>query len=279
MFSRGIAMFRRLVLSAVSGVAFASSAFAADVYSPPAVSYAPLVVPVATWAGFYIGINGGYGGDSSQRFHDNISSVTVPPVTQANFIGNTDITGGFGGGQVGYNFQWGNWVLGVETDIQGSDIRGHGAVTTFPPAVGPATPGRFAVVDTNVDYFGTVRGRVGYAFGGTMVYATGGFAYGGVRSSFSYDDTNGFTGSVGNNQTRTGWTAGAGIEYKIAPSWSLKGEYQFIDLSSNTSGVNNLITPAGAVAPFTQRGKDLVEFNTVRVGLNYYFNTPYEPLK
>jgi outer membrane immunogenic protein len=96
-----------------------------------------------------------------------------------------------------------------------------------------------------------------------------------VKSTFSYQDTAGFTGIVGNNQTETGWAAGGGIEVKMSPSWSLKGEYQFIDLSSNSTGFERLTGPAA----FDQRGSlQRVEFNTVRVGVNYYFNTPYEPL-
>src|SRR5271166_3822230 len=167
MFLRGIAMIRRVVLSAFSGIALASSAFAADIYSPSPPVYAPAYVALPTWAGFYAGINGGYGGESSQKFHDNISEVSPITAPVATFIGNTDITGGFGGGQLGYNFQFGNWVLGVETDIQGSDIRGHGEVAVFPslPPATAAAPGRFAVVNTNVDYFGTVRGRLGYSWG------------------------------------------------------------------------------------------------------------------
>jgi outer membrane immunogenic protein len=261
-------MIRRAVLSAVSAVALASSAFAADVYSPGAVSYAPAIVPVATWAGFYIGANGGYGGYTSLPFRDS-SYPAGSSVASFTINGGADITGGFGGGQLGYNFQTGNFVFGIETDIQGSDIRGRGAQNTL-----TGTADRFAAVDMNVDYFGTVRGKLGYSFGGVLLYATGGFAYGGVRSAFSYQDTFGFTGIVGNNQTETGWAAGGGIEVKMSPSWSLKGEYQFIDLSSNSTGFAAL-TPA----TFDQRGNvSRVEFNTVRVGVNYYFNTPYEPL-
>src|SRR5271165_5624568 len=104
-------MIRRVVLSAVSAAALTSSAFAADVYSPGAVSYAPAVVPVATWAGFYIGANGGYGGNTSLPFTDSsfVAGAGVPSFTIHG--GNGDLTGGFGGGQVGYNFQTGNFVF------------------------------------------------------------------------------------------------------------------------------------------------------------------------
>ncbi len=257
-------------MGAVSGVALVSSAIAADIYSPGGVSYAPApaFVPVATWTGFYLGINGGYGGESSLGFRDNIYPTGSPATPTWLARGVANITGGFGGGQAGYNFQTGNFVFGIETDIQGSDIRGSGAQSAIDTGFG-----RFANTGLSVDYFGTVRGRIGYALGGTLLYATGGFAYGGVNSSFVYNDTNLTTGRSSNSQTLTGWTAGAGIEYKITPSWSLKGEYQFVDLSSFSSNAYPL-----TVATYSQRGNANVEFNTVRVGLNYNFSTPYEPL-
>jgi outer membrane immunogenic protein len=263
-------MIRRVVLGSVSVLALASTAFAADIYSPPSVSYAPpVVVPVATWTGFYLGVNGGYGGYSGLGFRDVIAASPAAVTYLA--AGSTNLSGGFGGGQVGYNYQLGNFVVGIETDIQGSDIRGNGAISAIPTGGGL---GRFVNADLNVDYFGTVRGRLGYALGGTLIYATGGFAYGGVNSSFVYNDTTTTTGRVSNSQTLTGWTAGAGIEYKISPSWSLKGEYQFIDLSSNSTNAYPLLpTSAGS-----QKGNTNVEFNTVRIGLNYIFNAAYEPL-
>jgi outer membrane immunogenic protein len=149
-----------------------------------------------------------------------------------------------------------------------------------------------------VDYFGTVRGRLGYAFGGTLLYATGGFAYGGVRSSASFiDNTTSplapLNARTSNTSTATGWVAGAGIEYKISPSWSLKGEYQYIDLGSGSDAAvpavyglgSSPITPCAPGSSYSSicsnlRGRyNEVAFNTVRIGVNYNFNTPYEPLK
>jgi outer membrane immunogenic protein len=262
-------MMRNVVLSAAGGIALVSSAFAADIY--PGVSYkdTPVLLPVATWTGFYLGVNGGFGGFDSLKFRDD-TFLPGTPSTFFRITGKTDLAGGFGGGQLGYNLQSGGFVYGVEADIQGSNIQGHGGAFQL-----AGTLGRFAAAKTDIDYFGTVRGRLGYAWGGTLIYATGGFAYGGVNSRFAFEDTNGGNGRVSNTQTGTGWVAGAGVEYKIAPNWSLKGEYQFIDLGSE-SVTRPLISPPA----ISLRGseKDL-EFNTVRVGLNYYFNTPYEPLK
>jgi outer membrane immunogenic protein len=264
-------MMRSVVLSAAGGIALVSSAFAADIY--PGVSYkeTPVLLPAATWTGFYLGVNGGFGGFDSLKFRDEIFSASG--VEQVRITGKTDLAGGFGGGQLGYNIQAGGFVYGVEADIQGSNIQGKGGA--FQLVSLPPLAGRFAAAKIDIDFFGTVRGRVGYAWGGTLIYATGGFAYGGVNTSFDFADTLGNHGRVSNSQTNTGWVAGAGVEYKIAPNWSLKGEYQFIDL-----GTDSVTRPLVSSPTFSLRGseKDL-EFNTVRVGLNYSFNAPYVPLK
>ena len=158
--------------------------------------------------------------------------------------------GGFGGGQIGHNFQSGPLVYGLETDFQGGYL---GATSSDLSS------------KESVDWFGTVRGRVGYAFGHALIYGTGGFAYGDVRQH-AIDN-----GSVlSSNGTQTGWVAGGGIEYKINPAWSLKAEYQYMDLGSatltdaaNTPSTNSLDT----------------SFQTVRLGLNYRFGGSTEPLK
>ncbi len=316
-------MIRRVLLSAVSGVALASSAFGADIYSPGPASYAAVALP-PNWSGFYLGANGGYAGNNSLGFREDLftSAATGAPTTPYSSLRGSDtIAGGFGGGQLGYNFQLGTWLIGFETDIQGSNIQGSGASTIFNTgtlAAAPTTPffcgsgggaggvagkvGPYPGVcaakhDLDVDYFGTVRGRLGYVWGGVLLYATGGFAYGGVDSHFGYTDNSGgaavapFVARASNNNTRTGWSAGGGIEYKISPSWSLKGEYQFVDLGSNSSGlvegfnlgsgtpVSTCTTPTTAGCTVLRGKSDDVAFNTVRVGVNYFFNTPYEPLK
>ena len=137
----------------------AASANAADIYRPEAGGYkdGPAYVPVNTWTGFYIGANGGYGWNANHHSDDLL-----------------DPAGGFGGGQIGYNWQGGfgfgpHLVLGIEADIQGADISDS-----------------VAGVKSQVNWFGTVRGRIGYAFDRTLIYGTGGFAYGEVETAFLY---------------------------------------------------------------------------------------------
>ena len=134
-----------------------------------------------------------------------------------------------GGAQVGYNFQFNQFLIGAETDFQGTSLSGGGnntPLTLFPVPL--STPNSYltpigAITGANVSlpWFGTVRGRVGYLFTPTLLlYGTAGFAYGQV-------DAFGF------NNTRTGWTAGGGVEWMFAPHWSAKVEYLYVDLSSN----------------------------------------------
>ena len=319
-------MYRSMLLGAASSVALVSSAFAADIYTPAGPAYAAVALP-PSWGGFYAGINGGYGGNSGLPFREDVFFPTLPLGAVNPFstiVGTDTIAGGFGGGQLGYNFQFASWVFGVEADIQGSGIRGSGANAIFNDSVAPTITPISPVCQANamnqagvaggvcagrndleVDWFGTVRGRLGYAFGNTLLYGTGGFAAGGVKATSLYTDNNIFNiggpiGGVGaatnhlqvarvsNSATNTGWTAGAGIEVKLSPSWSLKGEYQFINLGTISSGPGEIVIP-GAVAPtpcatpgdvrclHLTSSKD-VDFHTVRVGVNYYFNAPQAPL-
>ncbi len=237
-------------MSAIALIPLAANA--ADLYRnpPPPASYVPPAAYVEQniWQGFYAGLNGGYGwsgGGNAISYSNGDSSARAQP------------QGGFGGGQIGYNFQGGPLVFGLETDFQGGDLSGSITGTT---AGGTAFSGK-----ESVDWFGTARGRLGLAFGHALFYGTGGFAYGDVRQSAVYNGI-----SLGASGTQTGWVAGGGIEYKVTPAWSLKGEYQYIDLGSekltdaaNIPATNSLDT----------------SFQTVRFGLNYRFGGSSDPLK
>jgi len=195
-------------------------------------------------------------------------------------VSGTHASGGFGGGQIGYNWELpggfkdgpSHWVVGLETDIQGAGVDG-----SFAPKV------INSFIDTvsakkELDYFGTFRGRIGYSFGNTLLYGTGGFAYGGVKNRV-FDNLAVVaplgTVTMQRSATETGYVVGAGVEYLIAPRWSFKAEYQYIDLGSyNLSSTE--VPPSGIT--FTS-GKFENTFNTVRAGVNYHFGSVYEPLK
>jgi outer membrane immunogenic protein len=262
-----------LGLTLTSVVALAS-ANAADIYVPPAPGPGGYkdTCCAPTWAGFYVGVNGGYGWDADSH---KIDITTTPPLGGYPAITNgTDAKGGFGGGQIGYNWQ-GVWhphlVIGIEADIEGSGIE-----NSFQNRVLNGF-GDTLHANKDLDWFGTVRGRLGYAFGNALVYGTGGFAFGGVKNQLVDVLTVPPTGTVTlqKDTTATGYVVGGGIEYLISPRWSLKAEYQYIDLGSY-----KLSSPEVPPSGFTfSTNKIDNTFNTVRVGINYHFGSVYEPLK
>jgi outer membrane immunogenic protein len=212
--------------------------------------------PVATWAGFYIGLNGG------GAWSDQSDKLAIAP----RGFGGLSPSGGFGGGQIGYNWQGflhPHLVLGVEADIQGAGVDGQ------------AIDKDGVAFLSSLDYFGTVRGRLGYAFGPSLLYATGGFAYGGIKNDV-FPAVTGVLPFIFNG-TATGFTVGGGWEYKVSPAWSVKAEYQFIDLGRNdpVSATPHL----GSACPLQVPKCEDDAFHTVRIGLNYHVVPGYEPLK
>ncbi|MFC6788936.1 outer membrane protein [Methylobacterium komagatae] len=294
---------KKLVTSLAMFTALTAAASAADLprRAPPPV-FTP--VPVFTWTGFYAGFNAGYGFDAS-----NNSAPTIIGVSPANRIfatgnvlqpgvlafSNTSGNEGFvGGGQIGYNYQFtpgSGVVVGIEADAQYADFgrqRNRFAAATVPG--GAIVPGTL-IFNPNglsgLDYFGTVRGRLGYAFDRTLFYATGGFAYGsgGGRQ---------FGTGVGQNDFQTGYAVGGGIEYALptdsflnffrssAVTVKVEGLYVNLDQNRRTAGAfatNNL----GQLVQVGQAGVTLVqgpagvrnstEFAVIRAGVNYKFGT------
>ncbi len=268
--------------------AFAFAAFpalAADLNA--GYKNAPVYAAPSNWNGFYLGVNGGYGWGARSSTLDTlaIDGDAVTPVTAA--ASSTFSTeGGFGGGQLGYNAQRGRIVFGVEADIQGANIAGK-AFSEANADVGEVITDAWA--NSNLDWFGTFRGRLGYAFGGTLVYATGGLAFGGVRDSLTQTVTSHNTNplttvsdSVSNNTTATGYVVGGGFETALTPSWSVKAEYQYIDLGATSLSTANDI-PYGAQPVHHDIGAASVAidhtYHTARLGLNYKLSPVYEPLK
>ena len=244
------------VLIASFGV---TSALAADL---PVRSYtkAPVYVdPVYDWSGFYIGANIGY---SWGRSGDTSSQSNGAGTVLFTSAGSSNLNGVVGGEQVGYNWQKQNWVWGLEADIQGTGERGSRGFTCpagvcTPPTVtlgpglrGVINPGDAVPVslDQKIAWFGTVRGRAGVLVSPkVLLYATGGLAYGEVRSS----ETIGGLPGGSNSDTRVGYTVGAGIEGAIGGNWTAKLEYLYVDLG-RTSGSFATTIPAfrgGTSAP------------------------------
>ncbi|GJE29476.1 outer membrane protein [Methylobacterium organophilum] len=212
----------------------------------------PPVPPAFTWTGFYAGVNAGYGFRSAPS---SFTDATYGTVTQSK----TDRGGFLGGGQIGYNYQFtpgAGFVVGVETDIQGT------AFAKADAAYLGTTP--YYTIGSTLDYFGTVRGRVGYAFDRVLIYGTGGFAYGGGSKS-SYAAS--YTGTLPSD-FRTGYAFGGGFEYAFTEKLSAKIEALYVNLkqSSTSTTVYDSSVPAYYGLAKTDPG-----FAVVRAGVNYRF--------
>jgi outer membrane immunogenic protein len=219
-------------LAAMTLLATSFSAQAADI-PRPVYKGVRSVVAYYNWTGFYVGINGGYGwGNSDWDF------PAVSPKPKGFLVGGT----------VGYNYQMGSLVLGLEGDFDYADIKD--SVTCL----------AVLTCETKNSYLATFRGRVGYAFDRWLPYVTGGGAWGRVKATASAPVAG---AAASSSSDQLGWTAGAGIEYAFLSNWSAKIEYLYVDLGSFDTG-------------FTAPIADNVSLkeNIVRVGLNYKFSGP-----
>lgn len=224
---------KRFTLTACAGLLLAAMAVPSLAADLPRPAYkAPVYVAPFSWSGFYVGINGGYGWGTSNW------TLTGTGISTGNF----DINGGVVGGTAGYNLQTGNWVWGIEGDIDYSTIKG--TETTICGAGG---------CQTKNSWLATLRGRVGYAFDRWLPYVTGGGAFGDVKMTPA--------GGTSETDTQAGWTVGAGVEWAFMGAWSAKLEYLYVDLgsancSAATCGVSTDVD---------------FKTNLVRAGLNYRF--------
>lgn len=255
-----------LLCAAAAVAAISAPAAAADMRMP--VKALPPVAPIFSWTGFYIGVNGGgaFGTDHDVVVSETRFGVLAPQGTWPGVgtFGSLQPVGGFGGGQIGYNYQVQNWVWGIEADFQGASIKDSTSATlayiSFPNTITVASQNK-------INWFGTVRGRVGVAFDRVLLYATGGLAYGENTYTLAMTDTFGFAAAGSQKNTRAGWVAGAGVEWAFAPNWSLKGEYQYIDLGRRTL----TLPEAGPLAGFAISSSIKTDFHTGRLGINYRF--------
>ncbi len=227
---------KRVLLAGVALLSMSAAGSAADLIrkSPPAqpVYYAP---PPFSWTGLYLGLNAGYGFGS----YNNAGTKLFG-----------DSNGFIGGGQLGYNYQLqNNVVLGVESDLQFADMKANGRLGSGIPVASRAS----------LDLFGSIRGRLGYAFNGTgsmldrsMIYVTGGYAYGNNDVSIP--------GLGSNTQFHSGFAVGGGIEYAFTNNWSARLEGMYVSLGRERYVFNN-----GATA------KAGTDFGLVRAAINYKF--------
>jgi|SRR5579871_3567199 len=263
----------------------------------------PAPAPIMPWTGFYLGGHAGGGWatrDVGYTANDPLFALLIAgtggvtgeqPILPNSF----SMRGPTGGIAAGYNWQLSRaWLVGVEADFSVSDIKGGGTSTSILGTSPGVTVLQTVTEQQRIDSYGTVRARFGWlAKENLLLFATGGFAYGRVSNSgvyatisppgtFSGGPVGGFSFSctlntacfVGpsSSSTKTGWTAGAGGEWMFAPRWSLKAEYQYVNLGSDVVTLTAVATLPGGSAPSSFNANFARDdFHVARIGVNYHF--------
>jgi outer membrane immunogenic protein len=228
-----------LALAAVATIALgATAASAADLGQRPVYKAQPqMVVAAYNWSGFYIGGHLGYGW-SKTDVHDHLTGLS----------GSADPSGFLGGGQIGFNWQTGAFVFGIE---------GDGSWTN---ADGSRTFSNGAVVTMEHNWYATLTGRVGYAVDNWLWYVKGGGAW----SDADYSVVGPIVGTGSSGKTRSGWTVGTGLEWALAPNWSAKIEYNYLDFGREDIGAARFDVDT--------------QVHLVKLGLNYRFDWGKAPV-
>jgi outer membrane immunogenic protein len=237
-----------VITTALIAVGAAASASAADLAARP-YTKAPMMAPapLPTWAGFYVGVQGGGAWGTSDETYVAFPNSPGFAATQ-----NYDTSGGFVGGVAGYNWQFGTFVIGIEGDYHWADINGRSATINA---------GAGDTYFTKLRGFGDIKGRLGYTAGDALFFVSGGAAVG----DFQHRYDNGPLNSFSQTDTRWGWTVGVGAEYMFAPSWSAKVEYNYVDFGKSTLQYSGFATDRS-------EWKDTM--HTVKAGVSYHFGGP-----
>ena len=201
------------LLATAAGAAFAPVAQAADMPLRKAPAY---VEPPANWAGWYIGVHAGVNWHQANTLNTDSNYGVNENITQSN-------TGFIGGGQIGYNWQHGSFVFGLEADGSWLSSKINGTINSVFGTYGASN---------DIRWMSTVRARFGLAFGDTMGYLTGGVAFGGTKDSYG-------GGTLVKSQTKTqvGWAIGGGVEHMLGRNWTIGAEALFVDLGKSTFSV------------------------------------------
>jgi outer membrane immunogenic protein len=237
---------KNIALISIALIGFSSGAVAADLPSRRAPAPMIAAVPAFSWTGFYVGANAGYGWNTD-------SSVSIPG------LGPVDLDGdGFvGGAQVGYNYQIGSFVVGLEADIQRAGFDNVREVAFPDPLTGTVVR-----INDNLDWFGTVRARAGVAFDRVLVYATAGLSYSGGE-----DDT--FGTLAADDDLSIGWVLGAGVEYAVTNNLTAGIEGLWVNTGREISAIT-IVEPG---IPHVVRSDNDHDFFVARAKLSFRFGT------
>ena len=238
-----------LVTASLIAISATAPALAADLAARPYTKAPPMVAAIYDWSGFYVGANGGWG--SSRNSWDS-----VPPFL-VGAEGSHDATGGVAGGQIGYRWQSGTWVFGLEAQGDWADLSGSNISTLFPGFVN----------NSKIDAFGLFTGQVGWAANNVLFYVKGGAAV--TSNKYNINTAGGALFASTGDDTRWGGTVGVGLEYGFAPNWSAAIEYDHLFMQDRTV---NFTAPATGLLVASDRIRQDVDLVTVRV--NYRFGGP-----
>jgi outer membrane immunogenic protein len=264
---------KKILLGSVALIVMSVPVLAADM----PVKAAPLP-PAWSWTGCYVGLNVGYGWARFRKSEINQFATATGAFIATRPDFDFDDDGALGGGQIGCNWQYGLWVWGLETDLQVTSIE---ARDRLPGVFGNTAVGGgttfFTEAQSALRWFGTARARAGWTvWPTTLLYVTGGFAYGRVNShlGFGLNATNVVAPSAVNfdDQYHYGWTVGVGVESKITQNFTAKLEYLYVDLGSADYAFNNIAGTGTVPTIFNYTWSQRTDFHVVRLGLNYQFN-------
>jgi outer membrane immunogenic protein len=269
---------KKVIGVAVLSTLISTSAWAVDMAVKPPPPASP---PAWSWTGFYVGGNAGYAWTEGQTFPLTATQSVAPlagagPLTsQFNGVypltSNLRQSGAVGGIQGGYNWQFDSWVTGVEADFDYSSATGASVTAS---CCGPGNNAATTDIARRLDAFGTLRVRFGFATDRTLYYVTGGLAVGESTLAYAASITNvlGSLGSASNTPTawQAGWTLGAGVEYAVWQHWTVKVEYLYYDLGTQSTTIASNV-PAIAGESWTATTTVRNNGQIVRGGINYKF--------
>jgi outer membrane immunogenic protein len=244
---------KRIFLASVALAAVATApAFAADLPVRMQTKAPAMIESVYNWSGFYIGAHVGYGW-ASKDWNQSFSSLglaldnTTTPSKPQGFLG---------GGQIGMNWQTGQWVFGLEGDASWTDANDCGSpfrlATTFNGC-------------SQINWYATATARLGVAMDRALLYVKGGAAFAGEEHNITNRN---IVATNTPDDTRFGWTVGAGLEYGLTPNWSAKIEYNYMDFGKENYSFN--YTPGTLV----ERWDVKQQVHVAKFGINYRFGGP-----
>jgi outer membrane immunogenic protein len=251
-------MHKKLFLASVGALALTGSAALAAEPLPP-----PPPPPIFTWTGVYVGGQIGYAWGAG-----NFEDSGFDPRTRTFISGTLDNNpnGVVGGAHVGYQYQFNQWVLGIEGSVDGTSLT-NTAVATFPVAFRRST----LSTQTSSDVQGSIRGKIGFTWDRLLIYGTGGVAFGGFNTDFVLAAPKfvpPIFATANTSSTRVGWTAGGGLQYAVTNNWWVFAEYRFTDFGTLR---DNFLANELPVDAFFNGNRRLQE-NQVQVGFSYRFD-------